>query len=53
MLLRQNLGRSHHRPLIAALHRHQKGGDRNDRLSGTHLALQQPVHRDGRLRGRS
>ena len=45
MLLGQDLGRRHERHLQAVLHRHQRRQQRDDRLAGADVALQQPVHR--------
>ena len=41
----QNLGRRHERHLQAVLHRDERGQQRDDRLPGADVALQQPVHR--------
>ena len=45
VLVRQNLGRRHERDLQAVLHRDERGEQRDDRLAGADVALQQPVHR--------
>ena len=45
VLLGQNLGRRHERHLQAVLHRDERGQQRDDRLAGADVALQQPVHR--------
>ena len=44
MLSCQHLGGRHQRPLIAALHRRKQCQQRNDRLTGSHVSLHQPVH---------
>ncbi len=48
MLLGQDLGRRHHRRLIAGLDRGEHGQCGHDRLAGADVALEQPVHRVGR-----
>ena len=45
VLLGQQLGRRHEGHLLAVLHRQQRGEDGHDRLPGSDVALQQPVHR--------
>jgi hypothetical protein len=45
VLLGQDLGRRHEGHLQAVLHRHERGEQRDDRLAGADVALQQPVHR--------
>ena len=45
MLLGQNFGRCHERDLQVVLHRHDGREERHDRLPGSDVALQQPVHR--------
>ena len=45
VLLGQDLGRRHERDLIAVLHGHHRGQQRDDRLAGADIALQQPLHR--------
>ena len=45
MLLGEDLGRRHERDLQAVLHRDQRRQQRDDRLAGADVALQQPVHR--------
>ena len=45
MLLRQDLGRRHEGHLEAVLHRDERRQQRDDRLAGADVALQQPVHR--------
>ena len=47
VLFGQHLGRGHERALVPALHRHEQRGERDDRLPGTDLALEQPVHGRG------
>ena len=46
VLLGEHLGGRHERALVAALHGGEQRGDRDDRLAGAHVALQQAVHRD-------
>ena len=41
----QDLGRRHERHLQAVLHRDDRRQQRDDRLAGADVALQQPVHR--------
>ena len=48
VLLGQELGGRHQRRLEIVLHREQHGEQRHDRLAGTHVAHQQPVHPIGR-----
>ncbi len=45
MLLGENLGGSHERPLVTALDPGEKRAERHDRLAGADIALEQPVHR--------
>ena len=45
VLLGEDLGRRHERDLQAVLHRDQRGEQRDDRLAGADVALQQPIHR--------
>ncbi len=45
MLRRQNLRRRHQRHLVPILNRHQRRLHRNDRLTRTHITLQQTTHR--------
>ena len=45
MLLGQDLGRRHERHLQAVLHGDDRRQQRDDRLAGAHIALQQAVHR--------
>ena len=45
VLLGQNLGRRHERDLQIVFHRDERGEQRDDRLAGADVALQQPVHR--------
>ena len=45
VLLGEHLGRREERPLVAALHRGEQRGERDDGLAGPDLALQQAVHR--------
>ena len=52
VLLGEHLGRRHERALVAALHRGEQRGERDDRLARADLALQQPVHRRRAPRGR-
>jgi hypothetical protein len=47
-LLGEHLGRRHERALVAALHRDEERGHRDDGLPRAHLALQQAVHRHRR-----
>ena len=47
MLLGEHLGRRHERALVAALHRDEQRGERDDRLARADVALEQPVHRRG------
>ena len=49
VLLGEDLGRRHERHLQAVLHRHERREQRDDRLAGADVALQQPVHRRGPL----
>ena len=46
VLLGEHLGGRHHRRLVSTLHRREQRGDRDDGLAGTHVALQESVHRD-------
>ena len=46
MLLGEHLGRRHQRSLVAARNGSEKAPQRHERLAGTDVALQQPVHRD-------
>ena len=45
VLLGEHLGRRHQRTLVPALHGREHRADGHHRLAGTHVALQQPVHR--------
>ena len=45
VLLGEDLGRRHERDLEAVLHRHHRRQQRDDRLAGADVALQQPLHR--------
>ena len=45
VLLREDLGRRHERHLQTVLHRDQRREQRDDRLAGADVPLQQPVHR--------
>ena len=45
VLLRQDLGRRHEGDLESVLHRHDRRHQRDDRLPGSDVSLQQPVHR--------
>ena len=45
VLLGEDLGRRHERDLEAVLHRDDRGQQRDDRLAGADVALQQPLHR--------
>ena len=47
VLFGEHLGRRHERALVAALHRDEQRGERDDGLARTDVALQQPVHRRG------
>ncbi|GBE24191.1 hypothetical protein BMS3Bbin02_00459 [bacterium BMS3Bbin02] len=47
VLLRKDLCRRHHGPLIAALHRGEQRRHGNDRLTGPDLTLEQAMHRMG------
>ena len=49
VLVGQDLGRRHERDLQAVLHRDERREQRDDRLAGADVALQQPVHRLGAL----
>ena len=49
MLLGQDFGGRHKGDLQAVLHRNKGGQQRDDRLAGTDVTLQQPVHRRGTL----
>jgi hypothetical protein len=49
VLTRQHLRRRHDRRLVPRLDRDQAGVQRNQGLAGTDVALQQDVHRLGRL----
>ena len=51
VLLRQQLGRRHHRGLQAVLHRDERGQQRHDGLAGADVPLQQAVHRPRPLQG--
>ena len=51
VLLGQGLGRRHQRPLGAMLDRAQQRVEGDDRLAGSHLPHQQPLHRLRRRRG--
>ncbi len=48
VLLGEHLGRRHERALVAALHRDEQRGERDDGLARTDVALQQAVHRRAR-----
>ena len=48
VLLGQDLRRRHHRGLVARLDRGEHGERGHDRLAGTDVTLEQPVHRKGR-----
>ncbi len=45
VLLGKDLGRRHEGHLQPVLHGHERRQQRDDRLAGAHVALQQPVHR--------
>ena len=45
VLLGERLGRRHQRALVAALDRAQERVERDDRLAGADVALEQPLHR--------
>ena len=45
MLIREDFRRRHECDLQPVLHRDQSGGERDDRLAGAHVSLEQPVHR--------
>ncbi len=47
VLLGEHLGRRHERALVAALHRDQQRRERDHRLAGADVALEQAVHRRG------
>ena len=47
VLLRQDLGGGHERPLVTALDRHQQRAQRHHRLARSHVALQESVHGQG------
>src|SRR5580765_3949563 len=49
MLLSKDLGRRHERDLISVFNRDDGGLERDNRLAGADIALEQPAHRKGRL----
>ena len=53
MLLGEDLGGRHERPLVATLDPGEQRAERHDRLAGADVALQQPVHRERARPGRA